>query len=128
MPIQKELVWIHAWWSRKDMAGNIGAEKVKRWWRYLVHRFGAKDYPQSFCLADPGNEYVVYLRYGGTTKIELTGSETSNYESLWYNPSSGNYTEKMTVKGTGIVEFSSPGRYPESPDYHDWVLYIKARL
>src|SRR5664279_3558759 len=34
-------VWIHGWWSRPNMNLTIGAEKIERWWRYLVHRFGA---------------------------------------------------------------------------------------
>jgi hypothetical protein len=34
-------VWIHAWWSRKDIDENIGAEKMRRWWRYVVHRLHA---------------------------------------------------------------------------------------
>ena len=34
-------VWIHGWWSREDLPNKIGAEKMQRWWRYLVHRFGA---------------------------------------------------------------------------------------
>jgi hypothetical protein len=34
-------VWIHGWWSRPDLDKTIGAEKMKRWWRYLIHRFGA---------------------------------------------------------------------------------------
>jgi len=34
-------VWIHGWWSRPNLNTEIGAEKMQRWWRYLVHRFGA---------------------------------------------------------------------------------------
>lgn len=34
-------VWIHGWWSRPNLDLKIGAEKMQRWWRYLVHRFGA---------------------------------------------------------------------------------------
>ena len=34
-------VWIHGWWSRKNLNEHVGAEKIKRWWRYLVHRLGA---------------------------------------------------------------------------------------
>jgi hypothetical protein len=34
-------VWIHAWWSRKNMNESIGEEKIKRWWRYLNDRLGA---------------------------------------------------------------------------------------
>jgi hypothetical protein len=34
-------VWIHGWWSREDMDRSIGAENVRRWTRYLVHRLAA---------------------------------------------------------------------------------------
>ncbi len=33
-------VWIHAWWSGKDLA-KIRPEKIRRWWRYVIHRLGA---------------------------------------------------------------------------------------
>ncbi len=34
-------VWLHAWWSRKGLNESVGPEKLRRWWRYVVHRFGA---------------------------------------------------------------------------------------
>jgi hypothetical protein len=34
-------VWIHGWWSRKNLDKTAGEEKIKRWWRYLVHRYAA---------------------------------------------------------------------------------------
>ena len=34
-------VWVHGWWSRKNLNLTAGEEKMKRWWRYLVHRLGA---------------------------------------------------------------------------------------
>lgn len=34
-------VWIHAWWSREDIDKTIGAEKMRRWWRYVIHRLSA---------------------------------------------------------------------------------------
>jgi len=34
-------VWIHAWWSRKDIVNTIGAEKMRRWWKYVVDRLHA---------------------------------------------------------------------------------------
>jgi len=34
-------VWIHPWWSRKGLNERVGAEKMRRWWRYVAHRFGA---------------------------------------------------------------------------------------
>lgn len=34
-------MWIHGWWSRENLDKTAGEEKIKRWWRYLVHRFAA---------------------------------------------------------------------------------------
>ena len=34
-------VWVHGWWSRKNLNLTAGEEKMKRWWRYLVHRPGS---------------------------------------------------------------------------------------
>jgi hypothetical protein len=34
-------VWIHGWWARENMNEQISEEQVKRWWRYLIHRYGA---------------------------------------------------------------------------------------
>lgn len=32
------VMWIHPWWSRKNLATTVGKEKIERWWRYVVHR------------------------------------------------------------------------------------------
>lgn len=36
-------VWVHAWWARPDLDRRVGPERMRRWWRYLVHRLGAYD-------------------------------------------------------------------------------------
>ena len=52
-------VWIHAWWSRKGLNKTAGPEKIRRWWRYVIHRLGA--YNVIWVLA---GEYNMY-NYGG---------------------------------------------------------------
>ena len=52
-------VWIHAWWSRENLPETIGADKMQRWWRYLVHRFGA--YNVIWVI---GGEYNMYNNGG----------------------------------------------------------------
>jgi hypothetical protein len=52
-------VWIHAWWARENMDRQISEELVARWWRYLIHRYGA--YNVVWVLA---GEYNMY-NYGG---------------------------------------------------------------
>ena len=34
-------VWIHPWWSRKGLNERVGEAKLRRWWRYVIHRLGA---------------------------------------------------------------------------------------
>jgi hypothetical protein len=48
-------VWIHGWWSRENLDETAGHETLKRWWRYLVHRFGA--YNVIWVLAGEYNMY-----------------------------------------------------------------------
>lgn len=52
-------VWVHGWWTRQNMKERIGAENIRRWWRYLIHRLGA--YNVIWVLA---GEYNMY-DYGG---------------------------------------------------------------
>lgn len=34
-------VWVHGWWNSPYMDKTVGAEKIRRWCRYTVHRLGA---------------------------------------------------------------------------------------
>ncbi len=52
-------VWIHGWWSIQKLDETIGAEPMRRWWRYMVHRLGA--YNVIWVLA---GEYNMH-NYGG---------------------------------------------------------------
>ena len=52
-------VWIHPWWARENMNSRISEEQIKRWWRYVIHRYGA--YNVVWVLA---GEYNLY-NYGG---------------------------------------------------------------
>src|SRR5690606_10172441 len=48
-------VWIHGWWSRENLDETVGEEKIRRWWRYLIHRFSA--YNVIWVLAGEYNMY-----------------------------------------------------------------------
>jgi Protein of unknown function (DUF4038)/Domain of unknown function (DUF5060) len=34
-------VWIHPWWGGRDLDRQIGAENIRRWWRYVIARLSA---------------------------------------------------------------------------------------
>lgn len=96
-----------------------------KWWNMTPHPELILEYPQPFCLAMPGEEYVVYLRYGGVAKVKIGESAYSkifNYQ--WYNPAIGKFYDPVSVKGSDIMTFSAPESYPKEKDYKDWVLYI----
>jgi len=108
--------------SMKHLASFFRSVK---WWNMAPHSELIKEYPQPFCLAKPGEEYVIYLRYGGVAKLEMDAAAAAKtYRYNWYNPATGKVYETKTVAGKGILQFSCPEGYPSVPDYKDWVLYI----
>ncbi|MGF1584404.1 MAG: DUF4038 domain-containing protein [Bacteroidales bacterium] len=48
-------VWIHGWWARENMNQMISQDQLKRWWRYLIHRYAA--YNVIWVLAGEYNMY-----------------------------------------------------------------------
>ena len=99
--------------------------KTIKWWNLAPHPELISDYPQPFCLAKPGEEYVLYLRYGGTITIKMDDSAASEkYKYHWYNPATGKADDSKTVQGKNLLKFNCPESYPDVIDYKDWVLYI----
>ncbi len=71
----------------------------------------------SYCLADPGFEYLVYQPDSSKTfTVDLLSGK---YYYEWFNPTSG------TVAGMGNFEIGNTQRTFEAPFSGDAVLYIK---
>ncbi|BBE18592.1 hypothetical protein AQPE_2755 [Aquipluma nitroreducens] len=127
-----------AWPYEKGFARTTydyeGAESMKhlaeffkkvKWWNMAPHPELVQEYPQPFCLAKPGEEYVLYLRYAGTVKVRMDGSAASGYyKYYWFNPASGQIYDSKTIQGNSVLQFECPESYPAVPEYKDWVLYI----
>jgi hypothetical protein len=100
-----------------------------KWWNMAPHPELVREYPQPFCLAKPGEEYVLYLRYGGIIKVQMDDSATNKkFKYHWYNPATGKVYDSKIVQGKNILQFNCPDGYPSVPDYKDWVLYICREL
>ena len=71
----------------------------------------------SYCLANPGSEYLAYQPGSGSFSVNLQAG-TYNYE--WFNPSSGSiaFTGTITASG-GNLSFTPPF-------IGDAVLYLRA--
>ncbi|MFC1650025.1 DUF4038 domain-containing protein [Candidatus Latescibacterota bacterium] len=97
-----------------------------RWWELAPHPELVLEYSEKYCAAVPGEEYVVYLRWGGAPKIDLNPSSPDDtFEFTWYDPRTGELRDPGTISGGGVRYFRAPEGYPANPHYKDWVLYIK---
>ena len=60
-----------------------------------------------YCLANPGNEYVIYLPDGGSVTVDLSVvGDTLTVE--WYNPKDETYYSGGTITGGGSKSFTPP--------------------
>jgi hypothetical protein len=99
----------------------------KKYWEMAPHPELIREYPQPFCLANPGKEYVIYLRYSGTAKLVMDEEAASKeYQYQWFNPGTGKFYDMKKIKGSRLLSFSCPESYPAVVNFKDWVLYIKS--
>lgn len=115
-----------------DYAGAMSMQHMAtfykdiQWWRMKPHADRVHEYPDKYCTAVPGETYVVYLRWGGTVKVDLRPSSENNaFEYRWFNPDTGKFLPGKIVKGGDIRSFASPGSYPGTLHFQDWVLHIR---
>jgi hypothetical protein len=78
-----------------------------------------------YVLADVGHTYLVYLKHGGTTELDLRGVE-GTFSVHWFNPRTGGMLQTGSV--SAVSGGSSPllGNPPTDPDL-DWVVLVSRR-
>jgi len=111
-----------------------------RWWddcRYMLTFFGDYKIPfqhmqndnakssadDDYCFFKPGEVYVVYLKQGSTTQLDLSGTR-GRFSVRWYDPRNGGELQ------TGSVNSVSGGgkrRLGQPPNARgkDWVVLIR---
>ncbi len=98
------------------------------WWKLEPHPEIVLDYAEPYCAADPGEEYVIYLRYGGAAKIDLTDTAAGEiFDYTWINPENGERSGTGELTSGKIHIIDAPGGYPSQPDVQDWLLHLKRR-
>lgn len=85
----------------------------------------AKNDHTRFCLAKPGELYLVYLPDGGTSDLGLSGGP-GTYRVTWFNPRAGG------EPATGSVESVQGGRVvsigmPPADANEDWLAVLRRR-
>jgi len=76
-----------------------------------------------YCLARPGEVYVVYLPVEGTVELDLE-EDTAAFRIQWFNPREGGVLQSGSVrevKGPGKVSLG----HPPMEAHEDWVALIR---
>lgn len=80
------------------------------------------DNANDYVLAKPGSMYVIYLKTGGTTDLDV-GTKAVNLDIKWYNPRTGGALQdgtKKTISGSGKQNI---GQAP-STTTDDWTVIV----
>ncbi len=87
-------------------------------WR--MQPFDAVTGESAVALAEPGQDYVVYLPHGGKLTVDL-GAANGRLTARWFNPRNGTLGEPFMVARSNSAEF-------RAPDSNDWTLHLKADI
>lgn len=71
-----------------------------------------------YCFAKPGDIYVVYLRTGGSTVLDMQAEGTFTIQ--WFDPRTGEYLKKPRKLKAGKVTLEAPEKGDD-----DWAAVIK---
>ncbi len=74
-----------------------------------------------WCFSLPGEQYVIYLKNGGTTNLKI--SDEQSYQVYWYNPRKGGDLltgSQSEISGPGMV---SVGNSP-AEENGDWAVLV----
>jgi hypothetical protein len=110
------------WWDYSRIALDFFTTKGIPFWR-MKNDNAVSSAGNDYCLYELDKVYVVYLKAGGTTDLDLREA-TGMFEIKWYDPRNGGGLwdgSKSSVVGGGWVNLGYP---PNSP-VQDWVLLVQ---
>src|SRR5438552_1512891 len=117
LPAIKDLQTLHAFFTEFENGSR------RQWWKLVPHDKTVSSAPNpadgspghSYCLADPGQSYIVYTENTQSTGLSLNGSPSATYRVTQFDPRTGKRTllEASVNNGTTFTLLS--------PDTEDWV-------
>jgi hypothetical protein len=82
-----------------------------------------KDNNDKYCLAKPGELYLVYLPNGGRTELDLTAAQ-GEFSVNWFNPRTGGALVPGSVKSIEGGKVIGLGN-PPSDATEDWLIVVR---
>ena len=139
-------VGVESYFGYKTVETDLTLQNFRsrdRWWDYCRHArsfftahlpfweminanglIGNTDNDNSkYCLAKIGSIYAVYLPTGGTTDLDLSGTEGS-FTIHWFNPRDGGELKVGSLATITGGKAQSVGQPPQDPQL-DWAVLIR---
>ena len=89
----------------------------------MVNNNGLSSASDDYCFYKPAEVYVVYLKNGGTTNLDLTGA-AGTYEVKWFDPRNGGALKNGSVTSVSGGGSRSLGNAPNSTT-SDWAILVR---
>ncbi len=131
-------------WKDNSPTSDLGVEDMRQranMWRVtrIATRFFEEHVPfermvaandltsaaDDYVLADVGRSYLVYLKQGGATELDLRGVE-GTFAVQWFNPRTGGALQTASVTAVSGGSSQSLGKPPTDP-HLDWVVLVSRR-
>ncbi len=106
-------------WGQKDvriqLANLVKFASRTQWWRMAPHNELVSG-TEAYCLASPGEEYVIYLPRGGDLVVRIPRARDS-FRAFWYDPARDKLLPGRSVRSGARTKLTPP-----SPSFR--VLHI----
>jgi len=77
--------------------------------------------PDDYCFVKPGEVVLVYLKHGGTVRLDVT---EGRFTCGWFNPRTGDGLAELLGKRT--IEAAAKAQWT-APDSNDWLLVVRGK-
>jgi len=95
------------------------------WWELSPSPDLVLENPSPYCAGNPGKEYMIYLRYGGSFKFDFRSfSETDLFGYKWIDLVNNKISDEFIIHGGGIAELKCPEDFPAVVNFKDWAVHI----
>jgi hypothetical protein len=109
----------------RGMAHMAGILRSLEWWRLEPHPELVVENPSRYCLAVPGEVYLMFLRWGGAVKLDLTAYEGATFTRQWIDLATEQTRPAAEIKGGAVHVINAPEDFPAVRQDKDWILLIK---
>ena len=110
------------WWDYCRIALNFFTQNNLPFWQ-MSNNNEITSADNDYCFYKPGSVYVVYLKNGGTTDLDLRGFP-GPFEVKWYDPRNGGHLQSGSVAEVDGGSWVNLGSPPD-PTSEDWTILIR---